>query len=84
MDHLVTRDPGHPRCRNEPSLVAVFVAEIGDVHRFAGAAQLISWSGTDSQYHESLLSFKQHKQLPQFERKARNGHRGGTLRENGC
>ena len=26
-------------------LAAVFVAEIGDVHRFAGPAQLCSWAG---------------------------------------
>src|SRR5512132_3470522 len=28
-----------------PVLAAVFVAEIGDVHRFAGAPQLCSWAG---------------------------------------
>src|SRR6478735_5245868 len=28
-----------------PVLAAVFVAEIGDVHRFAGPAQLCSWAG---------------------------------------
>ena len=38
------------------------------MHRFARAAQLTSWAEAGPQYHESLLSFKQHKQLPQFER----------------
>ena len=28
-----------------PVLAAVFVAEIGDVHRFAGPAQLTCWAG---------------------------------------
>jgi transposase len=34
-------------------LAAVFVAEIGNVHRFAGAPQLCSWAGLTPRHHES-------------------------------
>jgi transposase len=34
-------------------LAAVFVAEIGDVHRFAGAPQLCSWAGLTPRHRES-------------------------------
>jgi transposase len=36
-----------------PVLAAVFVAEIGDVGRFAGAAQLCSWAGLTPRHRES-------------------------------
>ena len=36
-----------------PVLAAVFVAEIGDVHRFAGPAQLFSWAGLTPTHRES-------------------------------
>ena len=36
-----------------PVLAAVFVAEIGDVARFAGAAQLSSWAGLTPRHRES-------------------------------
>jgi transposase len=36
-----------------PTLAAVFVAEIGDVHRFAGPAQLASWCGLTPKHRES-------------------------------
>jgi transposase len=36
-----------------PTLAAVFVAEIGDVHRFAGPQQLASWCGLTPKHHES-------------------------------
>jgi len=36
-----------------PTLAAVFVAEIGDVHRFAGPPQLASWCGLTPKHHES-------------------------------
>src|SRR5206468_8398278 len=36
-----------------PTLAAVFVAEIGDVHRFAGAPQLCSWAGLTPRHRES-------------------------------
>ena len=31
----------------------MFVAEIGDVHRFPGPAQLTSWAGLTPKHHES-------------------------------
>jgi transposase len=34
-------------------LAAVFVAEIGDVHRFGGPGQLSSWAGLTPKHHES-------------------------------
>ena len=36
-----------------PTLAAVFVAEIGDAHRFAGPAQLCSWAGLTPRHRES-------------------------------
>jgi transposase len=36
-----------------PTLAAVFVAEIGDVHRFAGPRQLCSWAGLTPRHRES-------------------------------
>ena len=36
-----------------PVLGAVFVAEIGDVHRFADASRLCSWAGLTPQHRES-------------------------------
>jgi transposase len=36
-----------------PVLAAVFVAEIGDVHRFASAPQLCSWAGLTPRHRES-------------------------------
>src|SRR2546423_7905817 len=36
-----------------PVLGAVFVAEVGDPHRFPGPAQLCSWAGLTPRHHES-------------------------------
>jgi transposase len=36
-----------------PVLAAVFVAEVGDVHRFRGAPQLCSWAGLTPRHRES-------------------------------
>jgi transposase len=36
-----------------PILAAIFVAEIGDVHRFASAAHLASWCGVTPRHRES-------------------------------
>jgi transposase len=36
-----------------PVLAAIFGAEIGDVHRFAGAPQLCSWAGLTPRHRES-------------------------------
>jgi transposase len=43
--------PGHPRVG--PVLAAVLVAEIGDIHRFAGAPPLCSWAGLTPRHRES-------------------------------
>lgn len=36
-----------------PTFAAIFVAEIGDVTRFAGPSQLCSWAGLTPRHHES-------------------------------
>lgn len=36
-----------------PTLAAIFVAEIGDVHRFADANRLCSWAGLTPRHYES-------------------------------
>ena len=36
-----------------PTLAAIFVAEIGDVHRFADPAHLCSWAGLTPKHRES-------------------------------
>ena len=36
-----------------PTLAAIFVAEIGDVHRFAGPDRLCSWAGLTPRHYES-------------------------------
>lgn len=50
-------DPGYTAVQTIPGigpvLGAVLVAEIGDVHRFAGPAQLASWAGLTPRHHES-------------------------------
>jgi transposase len=50
-------DPGYRAVQQIPGvgpvLAAVFVAEIGDVHRFPGPAQLASWAGLTPKHHES-------------------------------
>jgi transposase len=50
-------DPGYTALRTIPGigevLAAVFVAEIGDVHRFAGPDKLASWCGMTPKHRES-------------------------------
>jgi len=50
-------DPGYTAVQQLPGvgpiLGAVFVAEIGDVSRFATAAQLACWAGLTPKHHES-------------------------------
>lgn len=50
-------DPGYTALQTIPGigpvLAAVFVAEIGDVHRFAGPPQLACWCGLTPKHHES-------------------------------
>ena len=57
-DNSVPRgDPGYVAVQTipgvGPTLAAVFVAEIGDVTRFPGPAQLTSWAGLTPRHHES-------------------------------
>ena len=53
----LARDPGYVAIQRIPGvggvLGAVFVAEIGDVTRFPGPAQLASWAGLTPKHHES-------------------------------
>lgn len=53
----LAHDPGYTAVQQIPGigpvLAAVFVAEIGDVHRFAGPAQLTCWAGLTPSHHES-------------------------------
>jgi transposase len=53
----LTHDAGYTAIQQIPGigpvLAAVFVAEIGDVHRFPGPAQLTCWAGLTPSHHES-------------------------------
>jgi len=53
----LAHDPGYTAIQQIPGigpvLAAVFVAEIGDVHRFRGPAQLTYWAGLTPSHHES-------------------------------
>ncbi len=53
----LTRDAGYTAIQQIPGigpvLAAVFVAEIGDVHRFDGPAKLTCWAGLTPRHHES-------------------------------
>ena len=53
----LTHDAGYTAIQQIPGigpvLAAVFVAEIGDVHRFTGPAQLTCWAGLTPSHHES-------------------------------
>jgi transposase len=53
----LARDPGYLAIQRIPGigpvLGAVFVAEIGDVHRFTGPARLASWAGLTPRHRES-------------------------------
>jgi transposase len=53
----LARDPGFVAVQSIPGvgpiLGAVFVAEVGDVHRFARAEELTCWAGLTPKHHES-------------------------------
>jgi transposase len=53
----LARDPGYTAIQQIPGvgpvLAAVFVAEIGDAHRFGGPAQLARWAGLTPKHRES-------------------------------
>jgi transposase len=60
FDQIAAELRGHPGYRAiqalpgvGPTLGAVFVAEIGDVHRFADPSHLCSWAGLTPKHHES-------------------------------
>jgi transposase len=57
LAHRLCRDPGYTAIQQIPGvgpvLAAVFLAEIGDVHRFPGPAQLASWAGLTPKHYES-------------------------------
>ncbi|MCU4187536.1 IS110 family transposase, partial [Acidiferrimicrobium sp. IK] len=44
-----------------PVLAAIFVAEIGDISRFPGPAQLCSWAGVTPKHHESDTTVRRGK-----------------------
>jgi transposase len=56
-ENRLREDPGYAAVQTIPgvgsTLGAVFLAEIGDVHRFARAEQLASWAGLTPRHHES-------------------------------
>jgi hypothetical protein len=53
----MVREPGYTALQNipgiGPTLAAVFVAEIGDITRFASAPKLSCWAGLTPKHHES-------------------------------
>lgn len=53
----LARHPGYQAIQTVPgvgpTLAAIFVAEIGDVHRFPGPRQLCSWAGLTPRHRES-------------------------------
>jgi transposase len=53
----MVREPGYTALQNipgiGPTLAAVFVAEIGDITRFASAPKLTCWAGLTPKHHES-------------------------------
>ncbi|WP_052742797.1 IS110 family transposase [Mycobacterium nebraskense] len=57
VQRRLTHDAGYTAIQKIPGigpvLAAVFVAEIGDVRRFAGPAQLTCWAGLTPSHHES-------------------------------
>ena len=57
LAHRLHRNPGYAAIQQIPGvgpvLAAVFCAEIGDVHRFPGPAQLTSWAGLTPKHYES-------------------------------
>ena len=53
----MANEPGYTALQNTPgigpTLAAVFVAEIGDVTRFASAPKLTCWAALTPKHHES-------------------------------
>lgn len=55
---------------------SIFVAEIGDVHRFPGPAQLCSWAGLTPKHHESDTTVHRVDHQAGIPACALGGHRG--------
>ena len=76
----LSADPGYVALRTipgiGPTLAAVFVAEIGDVRRFAGPAQLACWCGLTPKHHESDTHVHRGRITKQGSRLARWAGRG--------
>jgi transposase len=57
VEERLANDPGYIAVLTIPGvgkvLAAVFVAEIGDIHRFAGPTRLCSWAGLTPSHRES-------------------------------
>jgi hypothetical protein len=64
LAHRLHRDPGYTAIQQIPGvgrvLAAVFVAEIGQVDRFSGSAQLASWAGLTPKHYESDTTVPKH------------------------
>jgi transposase len=79
----LARHPGYRAIQHidglGPVLAAVLVAEIGDVTRFPGPAQLASWVGLTPRHHESDTHVHRGKITKQGSRLHRLGsHRSGA------
>lgn len=62
VDDQLAADPGYVTIQTIPGvgpvLAAVFVAEIGDVHRFPRPANLCSWAGLTPRHYESDITVR--------------------------
>jgi transposase len=79
-------DPGYAAVQTIPGvgpvLGAVFVAEIGDITRFPGPAQLASWAGLTPTHHESDTTVHRGRITKQGSRLVRwAGHRSGATHQ---
>ncbi|MGW2556886.1 transposase [Streptomyces sp. NPDC001635] len=80
---IADRLRGHPGCAAirrlpgiDPVLAAVFVAEIGDVHRFTAAEKLCSWAGLTPRNYESDTLVRRGHVTKQGSKLVRLGRRG--------
>src|SRR3954453_5750112 len=76
----LARDPGYTAIRTIPGiggvLAAVFVAEIGDVHRFADPTRFASWAGLTPRHRESDTHVHRGRITKQGSRLVRGGAGG--------
>jgi transposase len=66
-----------------PTMAAIVVAEIGDVHRFRSAAALCSWAGLTPKHQESDTTVRRGKVTKQGSRLVRWAVIEGTVRSHG-